>query len=245
MKKLLALILFLGLSISGRGQDIKVKYQFYLNDSLYYDKMLYLGTDTSVWQDYEETKLPNKERTFVINNLKTNTQYSKHIVMMRENFISDTTFLAHQNWTLTPETKTLVGQPCNSAETVFREVRYRVFYAPNIPTQLGPWKFAGLPGLILEARSLESVPLYHFVATEITNHAAGGLTGLVNKLTKDKKWISWDEYKIIFKKIIDNVANKIKSGGSLPVGASTRIKLGMMEIIYPEAQTGEGLLIQN
>ncbi len=52
-------------------------------------------------------------------------------------------------WTLVDETKTVCGQVCHKAEADFRGRHWTAWYC-DIPISEGPWKFGGLPGLILE-----------------------------------------------------------------------------------------------
>lgn len=54
------------------------------------------------------------------------------------------------NWQLSDETKTVCGNVCHKATSNFRGRNWTVWYS-DIPISEGPWKFAGLPGLILEA----------------------------------------------------------------------------------------------
>lgn len=55
-------------------------------------------------------------------------------------------------WVLHNNTKTIVGYPCKKATTTFRGREYEVWYTTRIPISDGPWKFKGLPGLILSAK---------------------------------------------------------------------------------------------
>lgn len=55
------------------------------------------------------------------------------------------------SWRLLSDTMTIVGYPCRSAECDFRGRTWRVWYAPDIAVDAGPWKLHGLPGLILLA----------------------------------------------------------------------------------------------
>ena len=54
------------------------------------------------------------------------------------------------DWVLSDETRTVGGHQCRKAECDFRGRSYEVWYAPDIPISLGPWKLGGLPGLIME-----------------------------------------------------------------------------------------------
>lgn len=54
-------------------------------------------------------------------------------------------------WTLLPDTMTIVSYTCNKAVCHFRGRDYEAWYTPEIPRSEGPWKLQGLPGLILKA----------------------------------------------------------------------------------------------
>lgn len=58
---------------------------------------------------------------------------------------------AQFDWTLLPDTVTVCGYVCRKAEATFRGIRWTAWYAPEIPLGIGPWKFNGLPGLVLWA----------------------------------------------------------------------------------------------
>lgn len=57
------------------------------------------------------------------------------------------------NWNILDSTKEILGYECIEATTDFHGRKWKVWFAPEIPVQNGPWKFDGLPGLILEAES--------------------------------------------------------------------------------------------
>lgn len=54
-------------------------------------------------------------------------------------------------WEVTKEHKKISNYTCTKAKCNFRERRYDVWFTIDIPVQVGPWKFNGLPGLILQA----------------------------------------------------------------------------------------------
>ena len=54
------------------------------------------------------------------------------------------------DWKMSFGTKEILGYPCFKAECDFRGRHWTAWYTMLIPVQDGPWKFCGLPGLILE-----------------------------------------------------------------------------------------------
>jgi GLPGLI family protein len=61
------------------------------------------------------------------------------------------------NWVLQNETKLIGKFKCKKATTYFRGRNYIAWYSPEIPINNGPWKFSGLPGLILELKDFNNL----------------------------------------------------------------------------------------
>lgn len=74
-------------------------------------------------------------------------------------------------WTLLPDTATLLTYLCNKATCRFRGRDYEAWYTTDIPRSEGPWKLEGLPGLILKAA--DSRGHYTFVCTGIEKAREG------------------------------------------------------------------------
>jgi GLPGLI family protein len=55
-----------------------------------------------------------------------------------------------QNWKITNETKEIAGYKCQKATCTFRGRHYIAWFTREIPVKEGPWKFNGLPGLIVK-----------------------------------------------------------------------------------------------
>lgn len=71
-------------------------------------------------------------------------------------YVEDTPKL---NWVIQNERKTIREYSCQKAVTTFRGRKYEAWFTPEIPIREGPYKFGGLPGLILELQDSKK----HFV----------------------------------------------------------------------------------
>lgn len=68
-------------------------------------------------------------------------------------------------WQISAKTKVVMGYNCQCATTTFRGRDYEAWFTADIPLSYGPWKFHGLPGLILEVADTKNE--YHFTANGI------------------------------------------------------------------------------
>lgn len=70
-------------------------------------------------------------------------------------------------WMMKEGNDTICGYACRIAQGEYGGRTWIVKYAPEIPTQNGPWKLTGLPGLILDATDSEGI--HHFSAITFRN----------------------------------------------------------------------------
>ena len=68
-------------------------------------------------------------------------------------------------WELADDTKNILGYECQKATGDLHGRKWTVWFTPEVPVMNGPWKFSGLPGLILEGT--DDSGLYNFTATGI------------------------------------------------------------------------------
>ncbi len=68
-------------------------------------------------------------------------------------------------WELKQEFKEVSGLNCQKATGSFRGRNYIAWFTEDIPSNLGPWKLNGLPGLILEAADDQGI--FSYRATKI------------------------------------------------------------------------------
>jgi GLPGLI family protein len=130
-------------------------------------------SDRSTWMLYKST--PNKytvyinypeNKTTVIDNAKGTLKYFEYI----ENF-------EISKWTILDETMQILSHTCKKATCRFRGRDYIAWYAIDIPISRGPYKFAGLPGLIMKIADTENSYSFECVGIEKTN----------KPMNKDKK----------------------------------------------------------
>ena len=71
-------------------------------------------------------------------------------------------------WTLHPDTMTILSYPCQKATCRFKGRDYTAWYTMDVPVSDGPWKLHGLPGLIIKAE--DSRGHYVFTCTGLEQH---------------------------------------------------------------------------
>ncbi|WP_304419898.1 GLPGLI family protein [Profundicola chukchiensis] len=90
-------------------------------------------------------------------------------------------------WKKINESKYILGYLCKKAITEFRGREYEVFYCPEIESKDGPFKFSGLPGLILSV--VEKNKRIEFVATSIDFNTQKSITSNLDIANA----MSWNE----------------------------------------------------
>ena len=68
------------------------------------------------------------------------------------------------------ETESIMGYDCRKATTDFAGRTYTVWFTPEIPLPFGPYKFGGLPGLILKIEDAERQFVWEAIGIERTNN---------------------------------------------------------------------------
>jgi len=71
-----------------------------------------------------------------------------------------------QNWEILADTLTVADYLCQKAICTFRGRNYTAWFAMGIPIQNGPWKFGGLPGLILKVYDSDGLYVFECVKIE-------------------------------------------------------------------------------
>lgn len=118
---------------------------------------------SALFEKGEGASVPNRtESTYVFKSIDSqnkrvyNDEYEEYIYY-------DEPF-AEMEWNILPDsTNSVLGYECLKAECDFHGKHWYAWFTPEIPVSEGPWKFAGLPGLILSVS--DSTGYNTFVAT--------------------------------------------------------------------------------
>ena len=74
--------------------------------------------------------------------------------------------IPEQEWTIGDQTREVLGYECRRADCDFRGRRYTAWFAEEIPASVGPWKFGGLPGLIMAVSDSEGEYTYEIIGLQ-------------------------------------------------------------------------------
>ena len=79
--------------------------------------------------------------------------------------------LESQQWLITDDTATYFNLKCQKATTKFRGRAYSAWFTKEIPITSGPWKFYGLPGLIIKIEDPKQQFSFEFAGIEFVKNA--------------------------------------------------------------------------
>ncbi|MEG0518583.1 MAG: GLPGLI family protein [Bacteroidales bacterium] len=155
------------------------------------------STEKGIYDDYYKN-FPNKgELTVSTGIMSTEYIYNEPSPVM--------------NWKITGGTDSIIlGYPCNKADLLFRGRSYVAWFTPQIPINNGPWKFQGLPGLILKVT--ESNGYFEWEITEIQNTPKKPIYVYAHNGVKHKKCTRLELLKILRLLWQDPIAFQISTG---------------------------------
>ncbi|HEY4062711.1 MAG TPA: GLPGLI family protein [Puia sp.] len=101
-------------------------------------------------------------------------QFPREKKMVRKEGILFSRFLITEtlpviDWRITHDTASFGGLHCQKATTHFRGRDYTVWFCPDLPLPVGPWKLNGLPGVIVEGYDTKKEVSFTFDGIEKVN----------------------------------------------------------------------------
>ena len=231
MKTIFFLIgIFLSISFVGAQNDsimvYKVEYErkitpknFTKSFTACLELKTYLGLNISVFDSCDPLKLnesgiinnPDDDASFfytpkgknircVFKDYNKNQMFNKQDIANKYFTIKDS--LKIFNWEIKEDTKEILGYKCQLAIMTFRDRNYSAWFSPDLPIG-GPWKYDGLPGMILEIKSND--PFIEFGATTVVTRKIA--TKHMENPFENDEHISWSEFKRLYKKKAIELSN--------------------------------------
>lgn len=129
------------------GPDGLSKFSSYKN--LTVDSIIMRSTQEQIVEAAIDGKLSNGEFMTIYKNYPSGRL--THTEKICQDWFRYDETMPQFDWELTDSVATVLGYECQSARCCFRGREWTVFYTEDIPLSDGPWKFYGLPGLIMKA----------------------------------------------------------------------------------------------
>jgi len=133
------------------------------NLSKYFSYLLFQNDSVCTIIEKQGRDMPSEPRGAENYEVFKNYQTGKQSILERV----DGTFFRYEedklffNWVIQSDRKMIMTYLCQKASTEFRGRKYEAWFTTSIPIPEGPYKFGGLPGLILELMDDQQ----HFVFT--------------------------------------------------------------------------------
>ena len=119
--------------------------------------------------------------------------------------------IGEMQWEIQSDTMTILSFLCQKATTTFRGREFEAWFAAEIPVFNGPWKFHGLPGLILKVSDKDNE--FRFECVDITQESSPIVHTKNNYLKTSRK-----DFMKLQKKHHDDPMGSLRA--SMPQGAT-------------------------
>jgi len=155
--------------------------------------------------------------TFVYKNFSDGNLMQSDEIGFKRYLIKDT--LLNFKWVISKEKSKILNFNCTKATVNFRGRKYVAWYTDDVPLQNGPWKFCGLPGLIVKIYDDKAIYTYEINGINLKDDFNVTILKVPNAYLKDKA-ISHTRFMSMYnKKLEENVKlSKVvltgKDGGS-------------------------------
>ncbi len=165
-------------------------YTIFLNGSRFQDK-LKIKDDEDDDMSYHVLKIADVgETSTLIYNKLNNSLSQDYLNDGQPTIIEDVGVVL--NWQITNEKKKVQVFNCTKATLSFRGREFVAWFTTEIPVAFGPWKFHGLPGLILEVHDVNN--LFSWSAVKITYPFKSDIKLKSEHNSANSKTISLKEY---------------------------------------------------
>ena len=190
--------------MNSQNQGIYAKYNFKLNcDDFILKSIVYNNKQLdSLTRFYSApTDSFTREKKLIVTklfkNLKGNVYFEQVGLFGAKGILSEKLNLF--NWKVTSRTKKILNYTCQEAKTHYRGRDFTAYFTTELSVKYAPWKFHGLPGVILEVSSSDGE-----ILLEIEEISIKAVPISIQNPFKKSDFNSWENYVKKFKSQIEN-----------------------------------------
>ncbi len=149
-------------------------------------------------------KVPEKPDILIYKDYKKQCLVSQEKISGRDFYTKEP--INQMQWKLNGKKKKILEYNCQEATTSFRGRDYLAWFTTEIPFKAAPFKFYGLPGVVLQIQTSDGQ-----INIEATQLKVQAQAKMLSNPFEDKKTVSWDEFIAIYKKKNkeENAKNKL------------------------------------
>lgn len=160
----------------------------------------------------------------IFKDFKSKSIYSIERIFMDPYYVKDSYNIFQ--WKLENEFKVILGYKCQKATLNYRGRNYESYFTTEIHFNTGPWKFAGLPGLMLEIKSTDGAFEIEANKVQIKTVPLEIENPFKNKI---ETFISWDDFLNKYKRKYDEFESY-----SDPEGGTMSIPKRKIEVLIED-----------
>jgi GLPGLI family protein len=199
------------------------------------DVSLFFTQQESIFKDYttEDFKVNNNDTSHkssssnvyeLYKNIDIRKIFLREMAFMQRVIVEDS--LINHDWKIGKEKRKIGKFDCQNAEVDFRGRHYIAWFTLEIPVSNGPWKFHGLPGLIVEVSDTLKQVKFELLQIQLSSNSLSIKPPLATKKEQLYKWVDF------VKRRKENKENYIKQVKSDPNydGGEFKIDIKTIEI---------------
>jgi GLPGLI family protein len=149
-------------------------------------------------------------KTYIYKDREKGVMVSREVALT-ELFVKDKLDLF--KWNLQNEKIKILGYECQKATASYRGREYVAYFTTDLPYKAAPWKFHGLPGVVLNAYSTDN-----YLKMEATEVAIKETRLPIVNVYVGLKHITWGEFVDIYKESITKLI-KLRKAKNAKMGA--------------------------
>jgi GLPGLI family protein len=237
-------LFFLLICINLSAQNLNIKYKFeFLPKHEEYNSQLTIDGDESKYEIFEKNNLDSlsiqkessENEILLIDKIFFNRIIFKkissgilNVEFFKPNFSKTKELLRivdneQIKWTISKVSKLILNYSCYKAKGIYKNKEYEAWFCPELKHSDGPWKFRGLPGLILSVESLDNQ--LRINAYEITKSDEK----LIFDLTENTTNYTWPEYIEYCRNYLLKLKSSLKSESEVLGNLTTEINVTIDE----------------